>query len=235
MRSVRRAWTRTSRRSNSPAYHDEEALVEYKQKTVFPDPTQHQLRVFLSDVKTQLSNANVRSFLRLYTTLGTDKLASFLEIDEEELVEMMMVMKNSTRSLKWSSGSLLHGQVVNTSDLDFVIDTDMVHIAESRVGRRYGDWFLRNGTRMHDVLNNIQAKPLPIVSKQVQDEAAAAAAEAKDAKDKKVKNAWAAGVKAGPPAFSQRSGGAGRSSVNKSAPAPAGAWGSSKPQPSVTA
>lgn len=221
--------------ANSPAYHDEEALVEYKQKTVFPDPTQHQLRVFLSDVKTQLSNANVRSFLRLYTTLGTDKLASFLEIDEEELVEMMMVMKNSTRSLKWSSGSLLHGQVVNTSDLDFVIDTDMVHIAESRVGRRYGDWFLRNGTRMHDVLNNIQAKPLPIVSKQVQDEAAAAAAEAKDAKDKKVKNAWAAGVKAGPPAFSQRSGGAGRSSVNKSAPAPAGAWGSSKPQPSVTA
>ncbi|PWN48427.1 hypothetical protein IE53DRAFT_389382 [Violaceomyces palustris] len=148
---------------NSPPYHDAEALAAFKD-TPFPDPAQHQLKVFLSDVKTQLSNSNIRSFLRLYTSLGTDKLASFLEIDEEQLVEMMMVMKSSTRSIKWSEGGLLEGEVVNTSDLDFVIDTEMVHIAESRVGRRYGDWFLRNGTRMHDVLSNIQSKPLPIAS-----------------------------------------------------------------------
>lgn len=40
----------------------------------------------------------------------------------------------------------------------------MVHIAESRVGRRFGDWFLRNGTRMHDVLTTIKSKPLPVVT-----------------------------------------------------------------------
>ncbi|SPC60792.1 related to eIF3l - translation initiation factor 3 subunit L [Ustilago sp. UG-2017b] len=220
---------------NSPPYHDEEALAEYKEdKTGFPDPTQHQLRVFLSDVKTQLSNANVRSFLRLYTTLGTDKLASFLEIDEEELVEMMMVMKNSTRSLKWSSGSLLEGEVVNTSDLDFVIDTNMVHIAESRVGRRYGDWFLRNGTRMHDVLSNIQSKPLPIVSKEAQDEAAAAAAkEGQDGKDKK-KSGWAgaAGGKTGG-AFNRGTGA--RTQGGAPGGKPAGAWGSSAAKPSLAA
>ncbi|KAJ9477489.1 Eukaryotic translation initiation factor 3 subunit L [Pseudozyma hubeiensis] len=222
--------------ANSPPYHDEEALAAFSDK-VFPDPTQHQLRVFLSDVRSQLSNANVRSFLRLYTTLGTDKLASFLEIDEEELVEMMMVMKNSTRSLKWSSGSLLEGEVVNTSDLDFVIDTDMVHIAESRVGRRYGDWFLRNGTRMHDVLANIQSKALPIVDKQAQEEANAAAAasgEGKDKKDNKGKSSWSGGAKSGGGAFSRAAGaGAGARSAGK--PAPAGAWGSKGQQPSVTA
>ncbi|KAK0567071.1 hypothetical protein OC844_000409 [Tilletia horrida] len=148
--------------STGPPYHDPEALSSFKE-TVHLDPAQHQLKLFLNDVRGQLTNSNIRSFLRLYTTLGTDKLASFLEIDEEELVEMMMVMKRSTRSLKWAEGGLLEGEVVNTSDLDFVIDTNMVHIAESRVGRRYGDWFLRNGTRMRDVLDNVKSKALPIV------------------------------------------------------------------------
>ncbi|PWZ03232.1 eukaryotic translation initiation factor 3 subunit L [Testicularia cyperi] len=219
--------------SNSPPYHDDEALVEFKDKA-FPDPAQHQLLVFLGDVKTQLSNSNVRSFLRLYTTLGTDKLASFLEIDEEELVEMMMVMKNSTRSIRWTQGGLLEGEVVNTSDLDFVIDTNMVHIAESRVGRRYGDWFLRNGTRMHDVLSNIQSKPLPIVTKEAQEDAAAAAAATAaaggaNAKDdrRSHKSSWATGA----PKHSSagRTQGGPRSSANPAQNKPAGAWGSSKP------
>lgn len=204
--------------ANSPPYHDQEAFTSFKStNTIFPDPTQHQLRVFLSDVKTQLSNANVRSFLRLYTTLGTDKLASFLEIDQEELVEMMMVMKNSTRSLKWSNGSLLQGEVVNTSDLDFVIDTNMIHIAESRVGRRYGDWFLRNATRMHDVLSNIQSKPLPIVTKEAQDEAA------KEKEDgKKEKKTWTGAYRGGAGAGAGVGAG-GRTQGGK----PVGAWGSS--------
>lgn len=106
---------------NSPPYHDQELLTEFISKPV-SDPATHQLKIFLSQVKTQLSNSNIRSFLRLYTTLGTDKLANFLEIDQEEVVEMMMVMKASTRSLKWTQGGLLEGEPVNTSDLDFAID-----------------------------------------------------------------------------------------------------------------
>ncbi|KAK0548716.1 hypothetical protein OC845_003429 [Tilletia horrida] len=148
--------------STGPPYHDPEALPNYKD-TPAQDPAQHQLKLFLTDVRSQLTNSNIRSFLRLYTSLGTDKLSKFLSVEEEELVEMMMVMKRSTRSIKWTDGGLLEGDVINTSDLDFVIDTNMVHIAESRIGRRYGDWFLRNGTRMRDVLDNVRSKALPIV------------------------------------------------------------------------
>lgn len=150
--------------SNSPPYHDAEALEAYQQSPTMGDPAQHQLKIFLCDVKSQLTNANIRSFLRLFTTLGTDKLASFLEIDEEELTEILMLLKSSTRSLIWSEGSLLEGSVVNTADLDFIIDTDMIHISENRPGRRYAEWFKRNSVRMHDVLTNIQSKPLPIAS-----------------------------------------------------------------------
>lgn len=157
---------------NGPSYHDHEALQSYIENPI-PDPAQHQARIFLSDVKTQLSNANIRSFLRLYTTLGTDKLANFLEVDQEDLVEELMVAKASSRSVKWNDGGLLDGQVINTSDLDFAIDTDMVHIAESRVGRKYGEWFMRQGVRMHQTMQHIKSKPLPIVDEQAIPAAAA--------------------------------------------------------------
>ena len=136
------------------------------------------LRIFLQDVKTQLSNVHIRSFLRVYTSLGTDKLAGFLDVDEEEVVEMMMVLKNSTRSLKWTTGGLLEGEVINTSDLGFVIDTvrihvscqiliilkDMVNITESRISRKYGDWFVRNAGRISNVLATTKRKPLPVTN-----------------------------------------------------------------------
>lgn len=193
--------------ANGPPYHDDEALQAYMTSPM-PDPAQHQVRIFLSDVKGQLSNANIRSFLRLYTTLGTDKLANFLEVDQEDLVEELMVAKASSRSVKWSDGGLLEGEVVNTSDLDFVIDTDMVHIAESRVGRKYGEWFMRQGVRMHQTLQHIKSKPLPILDEKAQAQAAAAAQEQKGgAADNK----------------SQRPSGPARTAG--SAGAPKGAWG----------
>lgn len=162
---------------NAPPYHDAEALQAFATSPTL-DPAQHQLRIFLSDVKTQLSNANIRSFLRLYTTLGTDKLANFLEVDEEDLIEELMVAKASTRSIKWNEGGLLEGQVINTSDLDFVIDLNMVHIAESRVGRKFGEWFMRQGVRMNQTLQYIKSKPLPIVDEKTAAALAAAAAAA---------------------------------------------------------
>lgn len=162
--------------NNGPPYHDAEALASYTASPI-PDPAQHQCRIFLGDVRVQLSNANIRSFLRLYTTLGTDKLANFLEVDEEDLIEELMVAKASSRSIKWNDGGLLEGQVINTSDLDFVIDNNMVHIAESRVGRKFGEWFMRQGVRMHQTHQHIKSKPLPIVDEKAVAAAAAAAAE----------------------------------------------------------
>ncbi|PWN28680.1 hypothetical protein BDZ90DRAFT_279021 [Jaminaea rosea] len=155
--------------SNSPPYHDAEQLEAYVRQPSMGDPAQHQLRLFLSSARAQLSNAHIRSFLRLFTTLGTDRLASFLGVDEEELTETLMLLKSSTRSPVWASGegSLLDGpgvEVVNTSDLDFAIEGSMVHIRESRVGRRYAEWFRRNSVRMADVLGSIQGKALPIAA-----------------------------------------------------------------------
>ena len=64
--------------------------------------------------------------MKLYTSLGAKKLASFLDADEEELVQEMMVLKQASRSISRVAGSestsLLDGLTITTSDLNFVID-----------------------------------------------------------------------------------------------------------------
>ena len=68
----------------------------------------------------------LRSFLKLYTSLGTKKLSNFLDADEEELVQEMMVLKQTSKSISRVAGSegvgLLEGQTITTSDLNFNID-----------------------------------------------------------------------------------------------------------------
>lgn len=90
------------------------------------DPTHRHLSLFLADAEAQAPVPTLRSFLKLYTSLGAKKLANFLDADEEEMVQEMMVMKQVSRSVSRVAGSekggLLDGQTITTSDLNFVID-----------------------------------------------------------------------------------------------------------------
>ena len=70
----------------------------------------------------------LRSFLKLYTSLHAKKLAGFLDADEEEMVQQMMAVKAASRCVSRVGGageagsSLLNGQMIVTSDMDFVIN-----------------------------------------------------------------------------------------------------------------
>ncbi|KAG2188720.1 hypothetical protein INT44_003859 [Umbelopsis vinacea] len=122
------------------------------------EPYQHHAKIFLSDIHSQAMIPTLRSFLKLYTTMSIDKLAAFLEMDADELRTQLLMFKQRSRQQKWINGNLLEGDIVSTSDLDFCIKQDMIHIAESKVGRRYGDWFLRNITRFQDVIATLENK-----------------------------------------------------------------------------
>lgn len=147
------------------------------------DATQRHLALFLSDVAAQSPVPTLRSFLKLYTSLDAKKLANFLDADEEEMVQEMMVMKQASKSLSRVPGGefagLLDGQVITTSDLNFVIDEvslvfvsyiywlipalnqNMVHITESTVGRRYAGWFIKNTERTQKIFDDLKHMPLP--------------------------------------------------------------------------
>lgn len=90
------------------------------------EPAQRHLSLFLSEVRAQAPVPTLRSFLKLYASLDAAKLANFLDADEEEMVQQLMIMKQTSRSVSRfdteHDKGLLDGQMASTSDLDFVID-----------------------------------------------------------------------------------------------------------------
>ncbi|KAF5366211.1 hypothetical protein D9758_005722 [Tetrapyrgos nigripes] len=197
--------------ANSPPYDDPTAISQMlntsptdspsQRTTDLPtaathtDPAHRHLRLFLSDVTAQSPVPTLRSFLKLYTSLGSKKLANFLDADEEEIVQEMMVMKQASRSVSrigTEKGSLLEGQTITTSDLNFVIGDNMVHIAESTIGRRYAGWFIKNTERTQKIFDDLRHTPLPAPPKAAASTSASAAADGTQTKAPARKVAWGA-------------------------------------------
>ncbi|KAI0314423.1 RNA polymerase I-associated factor PAF67-domain-containing protein [Amylostereum chailletii] len=148
--------------ANPPPYDDPDALAAYVEDSP-TEPAQRHLALFLSDVRAQAAVPTMRSFLKLYTSLDATKLAGFLDADEEEMVQQMMAVKAASRCISrvGSDKNLLDGQMISTGDMDFVINENMVHVAESTVGRRFAGWFIRNTEHAQRVLDGVKSSPLP--------------------------------------------------------------------------
>lgn len=125
---------------NPPDFDNPESNVE---------PSQHHLQVFMYDVKNTIFTPILKSYLKLYTTMDLNKLASFVETDSETLRKQLVVYKQKNRQVRWIEGSLLEGELIHTSDLDFALQGDIVHVSEAKVGRRLVDWYLRNLQRTY--------------------------------------------------------------------------------------
>eukprot|EP01105_Mastigella_eilhardi_P019146 TRINITY_DN448_c0_g1_i1.p1 TRINITY_DN448_c0_g1~~TRINITY_DN448_c0_g1_i1.p1 ORF type:complete len:535 (-),score=204.83 TRINITY_DN448_c0_g1_i1:85-1689(-) len=115
------------------------------------DPLQHQQRVFAGEVRQHLLVPNLRSFLRLYTTIPVTKLADFLETDEATLRAQLLSFKHMTRAQVWSSGPLLSGKWAQTLDVDFYLEGDMVHMREAKPTHNFSDFFLRHTKKLNAV------------------------------------------------------------------------------------
>ncbi|EXJ81020.1 eukaryotic translation initiation factor 3 subunit L [Capronia epimyces CBS 606.96] len=113
------------------------------------DPVDHHTDIFMDEVKNTLYNPTVKSYLKLYTTMDLKKLSSFLDVDPEKLRSWLLVNKQRSRQIRWSEGGLLEGETANSSELDYAIEGDLIHISEAKQGRRLVDWYLRNLARAY--------------------------------------------------------------------------------------
>jgi len=108
------------------------------------EPFLQQLAVFQGEVAQQQLLPTIRSYLKLYTTLPISKLAGFMDMDVEDLRKHLMCFKHKMKNVVWTKGvSGLDGDFQSSSEVDFYIDKDMIHIADTKVARRYGDFFIR--------------------------------------------------------------------------------------------
>ncbi|XP_001601481.1 eukaryotic translation initiation factor 3 subunit L [Nasonia vitripennis] len=131
------------------------------------DAIEHQASVFMKEVVQQKMLPTIRSYLKLYTTLPLSKLATFmisnpqqteeeLEIDlKAEIAKLtiyLLCFKHKMKNIVWTKGaSGLDGKFQSGSELDFYIDHDMIHIADTKVAHRYGNFFIRKILKFEDL------------------------------------------------------------------------------------
>jgi translation initiation factor 3 subunit L len=132
----------------SPPNYDE-PLVNFNQ-----DAYRLQLKLFLSEVRQQQLLSSIRSFLKLYTTISIAKLASFMDVDEPTLRVALLTYKHKTHVINND------GSVLSNADVDFYIDDDMVHIADTKVTKRFGDYFIRHIQKFDEVNNELDRAQL---------------------------------------------------------------------------
>jgi len=117
---------------------------------------QHQLDCFLKEVEEQKMIPTLRSYLKLYTSIKTSKLAHFLETDEEKLRTYLMCVKHKTHNIVWNGGSPASGSLASSSDVAFFVDQDMVHIANTKVSRRCGEFFIKQIIKLDDLVRQLE-------------------------------------------------------------------------------
>ncbi|KAH9019858.1 RNA polymerase I-associated factor PAF67-domain-containing protein [Lactarius pseudohatsudake] len=161
--------------ANPPPYGDPEQLALYTEEPP-SEPVQHHLALFVANMRAQAAAPTLRSFLKLYTSLDAAKPAIFLDADEEEMARQMMATEKN----------LLDGQMISTSDMDFVINENMVHISEVTVGCRFAGWLIRNTEHTQRVLDGVKNGPLHLAPQP----AAGSEAESKSAPTQQKKVAW---------------------------------------------
>uniref|UniRef100_A0A672NYQ5 Eukaryotic translation initiation factor 3 subunit L n=1 Tax=Sinocyclocheilus grahami TaxID=75366 RepID=A0A672NYQ5_SINGR len=125
------------------------------------EPFQQQLKVSAEEVQQKAQLSTFRSFLKLYSTMPVAKLAGFLDMSEQEFRIQLLVFKHKMKNLVWTSGiSALDGEFQSASEVDFYIDKDMIHIADTKVARRYGDFFIRQIHKFEELNRTLTKMPL---------------------------------------------------------------------------
>lgn len=120
-------------------------------------PTMHQCKIFIQEISTQFLIPTIRSYLKLYKTLDIDKLIEFLEYENiEDCKTQLILFKHKTRQRKWETGSLTSGEYGQTTDIDFYLKQDMIHIIESKSGHRVADWYIKQINKFEDIISNIK-------------------------------------------------------------------------------
>jgi len=121
---------------------------------------QRQLHLFLQEVKQQQALPTIGSYMKLYTSLQTSKLAQLCEMDEEGLRDQLMCVMHKTRQLvHQKEGKPLEGVLQACGEVEFYLDGDMVHINAQKPQRPHTDVFLEHIVKFQDILKRME-KPV---------------------------------------------------------------------------
>eukprot|EP00933_Yihiella_yeosuensis_P017856 TRINITY_DN1484_c0_g1_i3.p1 TRINITY_DN1484_c0_g1~~TRINITY_DN1484_c0_g1_i3.p1 ORF type:complete len:538 (+),score=121.39 TRINITY_DN1484_c0_g1_i3:72-1616(+) len=116
---------------------------------------QRQLHLFLQEVKQQQALPTIGSYMKLYTSLQTSKLAQLCEMDEEGLRDQLMCVMHKTRQLVRQDGAPLKGDLKACGEVEFYLGDDMVHINAQKPQRPHAEVFLEHILKFQEILKRM--------------------------------------------------------------------------------
>lgn len=118
-----------------------------------------QKRLFMQEVKSQLVLPEVRSFLKLYTTIEIEKLAVLMDVEESIFRSHLHALKHKSWTLTGSfAGPPLDGAFSTSLDVGFHVERDVVHISDTKQSSRYGEYFIQNIGKLDDLYSQLKRK-----------------------------------------------------------------------------
>ncbi|KAJ1469261.1 translation initiation factor 3 complex subunit L, partial [Baffinella frigidus] len=140
-----------------PNYKDQDTRV-------MSQTLNQQWNTLLQDIRQQHRLPMLRSYLRLYSSISTAKLAVFADgMPEDELRCHILCLKHKTTGLvkDWQSSSQaqppMAGIVESSSNVDFYVTKGVVHVAETRVAPTFVPYFVKNINKLEKLLKDLRA------------------------------------------------------------------------------
>lgn len=133
------------------------ALPDYSQpSTSSNDAYKHQVRKFQDEMASQHVARKLRSYMKLYTSIGVSKLAAFNDTNEKDFLPLLLSYKHKMRQLEQSDDSLLQGKMGSALDIHYYIVNDMVHVDEAEKQRRFENFFMGQILQNTDIVKELE-------------------------------------------------------------------------------
>lgn len=127
------------------------------------EPQLRQCAVFIEGIESQMCLPILRGYLKLYTSLPMSKLAGFMDVraeDFDSFIGKLLTFKMIVSELGKETAD--RGDLDDaTGDLDFYVDKDMIIVADTKVARRIGEYFIKHISKLRAVYNTVEAIGMP--------------------------------------------------------------------------
>ena len=109
-----------------------------------------------AEVEAQKQLPTIRSYLKLYTTIGIPKLAALAEADEPTFREHLQCLKHKSHALTCLGGAPLSGTWMSTAEVDFYVEGEVAHVADTSLVRKHSDYFLKQINKLEEIISTLK-------------------------------------------------------------------------------
>jgi translation initiation factor 3 subunit L len=96
-----------------------------------------QVRQFHQLMSAQKHSHKLRSYLRLYTSIETQKLAAFYDTSDDDLRSLVISLKHQMRQKE------VEGDYKEALDIHYHLNGNMIHVDDAEKQRRFEDYFIK--------------------------------------------------------------------------------------------